>query len=120
VKIEVALYATLSQYLPKGSQGHKATIECADKMTVEQVIDQLGIPKPHHTMVLVNGIYVEPGTLLKESDLLALFPPLAGGRDPSLNTNKVRRRGIITVRSVSLTELIVGAFEPSLGDPENS
>ncbi len=79
MKIEVALYATLSQYLPKGSQGHKAIIEYADGVTVGQVIDQLGIPKPYPTMVLVNGIYADPNTLLKEGDLLALFPPLAGG-----------------------------------------
>ena len=40
MKIEVELYATLAQYLPKGSQGHKATMECADGVTVGQVIDQ--------------------------------------------------------------------------------
>lgn len=85
MKIEVALYATLAQYLPKGSQGHKATMECADGVTVGQVIDQLGIPKPRPTMVLINGLQAGEDTLLKEGDLLALFPSLAGGRDPSLS-----------------------------------
>ncbi|PTL36203.1 molybdopterin synthase sulfur carrier subunit [Candidatus Methylomirabilis limnetica] len=79
MKIEVALYATLSQYLPKGSQSHKATMECADGVTVGQVIDQLGIPKPQPTMVLINGLHAGEDTPLKEGDLLALFPPLAGG-----------------------------------------
>lgn len=79
MKIEVALYATLAQYLPKGSRGHKATMECADGVTVGQLIDQLGIPKPHPTMVLVNGLNADEDTSLKEGDLLALFPPLAGG-----------------------------------------
>jgi molybdopterin converting factor small subunit len=90
VKIEVALYATLSQYLPKGSQGHKATMECADGATVGQVIDQLGIPKPRPTMVLVNGLQAGEDTPLKDGDLLAVFPPLAGGRDRSLSTHKAR------------------------------
>lgn len=88
MKIVVALYATLSQYLPKGSQGHKATMECADGVTVGQVIDQLGIPRPRPTMVLVNGLRVGEDTSLKEGDILALFPPLAGGRDRSLSTYK--------------------------------
>ncbi|WP_337287550.1 MoaD/ThiS family protein [Candidatus Methylomirabilis sp.] len=85
MKIEVALYATLSQYLPKGSQGHKASIECTDGVTVGQVIDQLGIPRPRPTMVLVNGIQASEDTPLGEGDLLALFPPLAGGCDQSLS-----------------------------------
>ena len=79
MKIEVALYATLSQYLPQGSQSHKATIECADGVTVGQVVDQLGIPRPRPTMVLINGLHAGEDTPLKEGDLLALFPPLAGG-----------------------------------------
>lgn len=88
MKIEVELYATLAQYLPKSSQGHKATMECADGATVGQVIDQLGIPKPRPTMILVNGLNASENTPLKEGDLLALFPPLAGGRDRSLSTYK--------------------------------
>ena len=79
MKIEVALYATLSQYLPTGSKSHKATMEWADGMTVGQVIDQLGIPKPRPTMVLINGLHAGEGTPLKDGDLLAVFPPLAGG-----------------------------------------
>jgi len=79
VKIEVALYGTLTQYLPTGSKSHEATMECADGVTVGQVIDQLGIPKPHPTMVLINGLHAGEDTPLKDGDLLAVFPPLAGG-----------------------------------------
>ncbi|HWQ68720.1 MAG TPA: MoaD/ThiS family protein [Patescibacteria group bacterium] len=79
MKIEVALYATLSQYLPQGSHGHKATMDCPDGVTVGQVIDQLVIPKPRPTMILINGLQAGEDTPLKEGDLLALFPPLAGG-----------------------------------------
>jgi molybdopterin converting factor small subunit len=55
-------------------------MEYADGMTVGQVIDQLGIPKPRPTMILINGLQAGEDTPLKEGDLLALFPPLAGGR----------------------------------------
>lgn len=79
MKIEVSLYGTLAQYLPEGTSGRTAIADCPDGVTVEQVLDQLGIPKPYPTMLLVNGIHADPNTLLKEGDLLALFPPLAGG-----------------------------------------
>lgn len=47
MKVEVSLYGTLARYLPKGTQGHTTTVECPDGVTVGQVIDQLGIPKPY-------------------------------------------------------------------------
>lgn len=79
MKIEVALYGTLTQYLPKGAQNRKAIMECADGATVAQVIDQLGIPKPRPTMVLINGLHAGEDAPLKDGDLFAVFPPLAGG-----------------------------------------
>ena len=80
MKVEVQLYATLSQYLPKGAQNRRAVMEFADGMTVRQVIDQLGIPTQHPNMVLVNGIHAQDDAPLKDGDILAVFPPLAGGR----------------------------------------
>lgn len=82
--IEVALYGALAHYLPKGAQSRKATMECADGVTVAQVIDLLGIPTPHPTMLLVNGLHVGADAALKEGDRLAVFPPLAGGRERAL------------------------------------
>ncbi|MDE2180311.1 MAG: MoaD/ThiS family protein [candidate division NC10 bacterium] len=79
MKVEVSLYGTLAQYLPKGTQGRTVIVDCSEGATVWQVIDQLGIPKPYPTMLLVNGIHADPGSPLKDGDLLALFPPLAGG-----------------------------------------
>ncbi len=79
MKIEVQLYATLSQYLPKGAQNRKAVMEVGDGWTVGKVIDQLGIPKEHPNMVLVNGIHTKDDAPLKDGDVLAVFPPLAGG-----------------------------------------
>jgi len=80
MKIEVQLYATLSQYLPKGAQNHKAVMEFADGLTVGQVIDRLGIPPEHPDMVLVNGIHAQDDAPLNDGDVLSVFPPLAGGR----------------------------------------
>ncbi len=80
MKIEVQLYATLAQYLPKGAEKRRAVMEFIDGITVGRVLDQLGISKEHPNMVLVNGIHTEDDTPLKDGDVLAVFPPLAGGR----------------------------------------
>ena len=79
MKIEVQLYATLSQYLPKGAQNRKAVMEFADGLTVGQVVEQLGIAREHPDMVLVNGVHAQDNAPLKDGDVLAVFPPLAGG-----------------------------------------
>ena len=80
MKIEVQLYATLFQYLPKGAEKHRAVMEFIDGITVGGVLEQLGIPKEHPNMVLVNGVYAQDDTPLKDGDAIAVFPPLAGGR----------------------------------------
>lgn len=82
MKIEVQLYATLSQYLPKGAHNRRAVMEFAEGVTVGQVMDQLGIPKAHPNLVLVNGIHAEENAPLKDGEVLSVFPPLAGGREP--------------------------------------
>ena len=81
MKIEVQLYATLFQYLPKGAQNRRAVMEFADGITVGQVINQLGIPTQHQNMVLVNGTHAQEDAPLKDGDVLSVFPPIAGGRD---------------------------------------
>lgn len=94
MNVEVSLYGALAQYLPKGTQGRTAIVDCPDGVTVGQVIDQLGIPKPYPTMLLVNGIHTDPDTPLQEGDSLAIFPPLAGGSLITL----YRRPGCAQVR----------------------
>ena len=80
MKIQVQLYATLSRYLPKGAENRKAVMEFGDGLTVGKVMDQLGIPKEQSNMVLINGIHAQDDAPLKDWDVLAVFPPLAGGR----------------------------------------
>lgn len=80
MRIEVQLYATLSPYLPEGARDRKAVMEFDNSLTVGKVFDQLGIPKDHPKMVLINGIHAEDDAPLKDGDVLAVFPPMAGGR----------------------------------------
>jgi sulfur-carrier protein len=79
MKIGVALYATLSKYLPPGAQNRKAVIEVRDGATVREVMNQLGIPAELPNILLVNGRQAPDSTVLKDGEILSVFPPLAGG-----------------------------------------
>ena len=83
MKIEIALYATLSQYLPPGAQNRKAVIEVTDGAMVRDVMTQLGIPRDLPNILLVNGRQAREDTALTDGQALSIFPPLAGGRNPS-------------------------------------
>jgi molybdopterin converting factor small subunit len=79
MKIEIALYATLSKYLPPGAQNRKAIIEVRDGATVRDVMNQLGIPAELPNILLVNGRQSADSAVLKDGEILSIFPPLAGG-----------------------------------------
>ena len=79
MKIEVALFATLSKYLPPGAQNRRAVIEVKDGATVRDILNQLGIPADFPNILLVNGRQAPEHTVLKDGETLSVFPPLAGG-----------------------------------------
>lgn len=79
MKIEVALFATLSKYLPPGALNRKAVIEVKDDATAREVMNQLGIPPELPNILLVSGRQAPDTTVLKDGETLSVFPPLAGG-----------------------------------------
>jgi len=79
MKLEVALFATLSQYLPPGAQNRRAVIDVKDDATVREVLNQLGVPAEFPNILLVNGRQAQENTVLKDGETLSVFPPLAGG-----------------------------------------
>jgi molybdopterin synthase sulfur carrier subunit len=79
VTVEVRLFATLTGFLPPGSDGGAATLDVPDGSTVGDVVRRLGIPPDMPAIVLVNGIDAETDRPLAPSDVLTMFPPLAGG-----------------------------------------
>ena len=83
MKVTVKLFALLGTYLPPGAADNQAAVEVADGATPAVVMDSLNLPSEYRHLVLVNGVYVEPGKrgslALKENDVLAVWPPVAGG-----------------------------------------
>jgi sulfur carrier protein ThiS len=83
MRVTVKLYATLSDYLPGGSKNNRIDIEVAEQATVFDVLQPFGLPPRLTHLVLVNGVFVPPderaGKCLDNGDVLAVWPPIAGG-----------------------------------------
>jgi molybdopterin converting factor small subunit len=79
VRVEVQLFATLAAYLPPGTDGDSVSLHVPDGATVGNVVDLLRIPEDLDYLRVVNGHDSPAGQILKDGDVLSLFPPLAGG-----------------------------------------
>jgi sulfur carrier protein ThiS len=79
MKLTVKLFATFKAYLPGDISGHTCAIEFDANPTVEEVLNQLRIPEGDHKVVLVNGTMTNADQVLREGDVISVFPPIAGG-----------------------------------------
>ena len=83
MKVSVKLYALLSDYLPAGAVDNQVELELPEGTTPEDVFAKFNLPRQYCSIVLVNGVYVEPSErgsrALGENDTLAIWPPVAGG-----------------------------------------
>jgi len=79
MKIEVNLYATLSQYIPDGKKGPTHIVDVEEGTTVSDLLRQLGVPTQSAKLIFLDGIHCELEALLKEGNKLGVFPPVGGG-----------------------------------------
>ena len=79
MKIEVKLFATLRDYLPEGSGRFSCSMEMEGQARVKDILERLKIPEEIPKIILVNGIHGKIDQILKEGDVVSIFPPVAGG-----------------------------------------
>jgi len=79
MEIEVKLFATLRDYLPKGSNRFSCKLEVDSQTRVQDILLKLKIPEEMPKIILVNGIHGKQDQILEEGDVLSIFPPVAGG-----------------------------------------
>jgi molybdopterin synthase sulfur carrier subunit len=80
VRVEVQLFATLAAFLPPDGRDGAATLDVPDRSTVRDLIRRLALPADLERVTLVNGGDATPDQALRSGDVVAVFPPLAGGR----------------------------------------
>ncbi len=79
MEIEVKLFATLRDYLPKGSGRFSCKMEVDGKTRVQDILERLKIPEGIPKIILINGINTKKEQVLKDGDVVSIFPPVAGG-----------------------------------------
>lgn len=84
MKITFKLYASLTEYLPPERRtGNRMPLDVNAGASIAQIIEPFGLPEKLVHLVIVNGVYVEPAQrltrVLNEGDVLAIWPPIAGG-----------------------------------------
>ncbi len=79
MKIEVKLFANFRDYLPEGSDRFSCKVTVNGSERVTDILRNLGIPTDHPKIILINGIHGKEEDLLKDGDILSIFPPVAGG-----------------------------------------
>ena len=75
--IQLKLFGGLQEYLPDGVNPHPT--ELAEGATILDVLDRFGVPRDKPRVLLVNGRHVELDHVLSDGEVLAIFPPVAGG-----------------------------------------
>ena len=84
MKITFKLFASLTDYLPADAYYRNVLeLDVAPDASIMQIIEPYGLPPKLVHLVLVNGKYIEPEKRLTqtlvEGDVLAIWPPIAGG-----------------------------------------
>ena len=83
MKVEVRLFASLTRYLPGGSQGKSAVLDVAEGTTLADLLRRLGIPQKLAHLTMLNGVQqLDKDVPLHDGDVVAIFPPIAGGTAP--------------------------------------
>jgi molybdopterin converting factor small subunit len=84
MNITFKLFASLTDYLPPEARtSNVMALNVPADASISTIIAPFGMPEKLVHLVLVNGVYVEPADrltrTLQEGDVLAIWPPIAGG-----------------------------------------
>jgi sulfur carrier protein ThiS len=85
MRITFKLFASLTDYLPPGRErgSNSVDVDVPEGASIGEVVAPFQLPQKLVHLVLVNGIYVPPTERstrrLSEGDVLAIWPPIAGG-----------------------------------------
>ncbi len=84
IEITFKLYASLTEHLPPQHRtSNYMQLQIAPNATILQIIEPFALPMKLVHLVLINGHFVAPADratrTLVHGDVLAIWPPVAGG-----------------------------------------
>ena len=84
MQILLKLFMKFKEYLPEGAVDGKTPMILDKGTTFEDLMRKIGMPVAEDKIIVINGISHKQGDAvnaleLKEDDVVAIFPPIAGG-----------------------------------------
>lgn len=83
MRVQLELYASLMCYLPPQADRHRVAIEMPDGATAHALLDTVGVPREKAHLLLRNGVFLHENEradlVLDQDDVIAVWPPVAGG-----------------------------------------
>jgi molybdopterin synthase sulfur carrier subunit len=79
LNIEIRLFANLAKFLPPDSKNKRAKITVKDDITIEELLNELNIPKNTTNVIMLNGVHQKIETKLNDGDVVSVIPPVTGG-----------------------------------------
>lgn len=83
MQAQLELYASLMQYLPPGADRHRVRVPIDPGTTAHALLDRFAVPREKAHLVLRNGIFLHleerDSVVLEDGDVVAAWPPVAGG-----------------------------------------
>lgn len=83
MQVQLKLFASLSRFLPREAVRNVASLEIPADVSIQGLLDQHNVPPEHCHLVMLNGVYKapedRPNVVLTEGDVVAVWPPVAGG-----------------------------------------
>ena len=84
MRVTLKLYATLTDYLPPAARtNNQLELAVTEDDTIDSIVAPFHLPPKLVHLVLVNGLFVPPAERaarrFSEGDVIAIWPPIAGG-----------------------------------------
>ena len=73
--IHIKLFATLRKYSPDTPE----TFQIQPGISIEQLIEQIGVPVSDVKLIFINSVKSDLSSRLKGGETVGLFPPVGGG-----------------------------------------
>jgi molybdopterin converting factor small subunit len=79
MEIEIKLWGNIAYYSPEARGKFSLKKSLDEGKTVQEVVEELRLPKDLNYILAVNGRTIETEYFLKDGDEVALFTPFSGG-----------------------------------------
>ncbi len=79
MQVTVKLFASLARFSPDEQSAVPFIVDLGQSSTLQQLIDQLGMPASELKIAFVNGLICDLDWVLQPGDQVGIFPPVGGG-----------------------------------------